>query len=50
MVTPNDEELQAALEADVEGLAVALLGEPTKQSRIISGDPGAHVICSTGLF
>jgi hypothetical protein len=31
MVTPNDEELQAALEAGVEGLAVALLGEPTKR-------------------
>jgi putative DNA primase/helicase len=31
MVTPNDDELQATLRAGVEGLAVALLGEPTKR-------------------
>ena len=31
MVTPNDEELQAALKACVEELAVALLGEPNRQ-------------------
>jgi putative DNA primase/helicase len=31
MVTPNGDEFQAALRASVEGLAVALLGEPTKR-------------------